>query len=71
MKNKCVDISVVADDNCEHEIDSYIIGDHCDWDIIAKYREAACYIQCGKCGGTGIVVNDTGEFWLDESGEFF
>ena len=70
MERKYVDISVVADENCDHEIDDETAGESCDGDIMSQYREAAFYIQCKKCGGAGICVDDTGDFWLDDDGSF-
>jgi hypothetical protein len=68
--SKYPDISKVADPHCDHEIDLDGPTECVDDMASVPAREAAWYCNCKKCGGSGMIVDDTGDFWLDEYGQY-
>lgn len=59
-----------SDSGCDHEIDWDGNFDNFNGDEIAKWKAVGFYCQCRHCGGAGVCMDDTGNFWLDEDGYY-
>lgn len=68
--SKTPDFEALADENCDHVIDDDIYAGCDDGDLLSYYREAIFYMQCSKCNGLGICVDDTGNFWQYDLNDF-
>ena len=60
-------VVLVKINSCDHEMDLDGSMEPGDLDDVARFKQACFWMKCKHCGCKGLCVDDTGDFWVDQS----